>query len=124
MSALQANVSLRDFNTLRLQSEAAWFVSAITVDDVKRCVREARANSLSLIALGGGSNVILGPEIDALVVHMNILGRELVEIAEDQVVVRVGAGEAWHETVLWAHQSGYYGLDNLALLPGSVGAAP
>ena len=69
MSALQANVSLRDFNTLRLQSEAAWFVSATTVDDVKRCVREARANSLSLIALGGGSNVILGPEIDALVVH-------------------------------------------------------
>lgn len=124
MSALQANVSLRDFNTLRLQSEAAWFVSATTVDDVKRCVREARANSLSLIALGGGSNVILGPEIDALVVHMNILGRELVEIAEDQVVVRVGAGEAWHETVLWAHQSGYYGLENLALIPGSVGAAP
>ena len=55
---------------------------------------------------------------------MNILGRELVEIAEDQVVVRVGAGEAWHETVLWAHQSGYYGLENLALIPGSVGAAP
>ena len=124
MSALQANVSLRDLNTLRLQSKAAWFVSATTVDEVQRTVCEARAKGLSLIALGGGSNVILGPEIDALVVHLNILGRELIEDAEDHVVVRVGAGEGWHETVLWAHQKGYYGLENLALIPGSVGAAP
>ena len=124
MSALQANVSLRDLNTLRLQSKAAWFVSATTVDEVQRAVCEARAKGLSPIALGGGSNVILGPEIDALVVHLNILGRELIEDAEDHVVVRVGAGEGWHETVLWAHQKGYYGLENLALIPGSVGAAP
>ncbi len=124
MSALQANVSLRDLNTLRLQSKAAWFVSASNVDEVQSSVREAHTRGLSLIALGGGSNVILGPEIDALVVHMNILGRELIEEVEDQVVVRVGAGEGWHETVLWAHQNGYYGLENLALIPGSVGAAP
>ena len=124
MSALHANVSLRDLNSLRLQSKAAWFVSATTVDDVQSAVGEARARGLSLIPLGGGSNVILGAEIDALVVHMNILGRELIEEAADQVVVRVGAGEGWHETVLWAHQNGYYGLENLALIPGSVGAAP
>ena len=124
MSALQANVSLREHNTLRLQSKAAWFVSATSVDDVQRSVREARAKGVSLIPLGGGSNVILGPEIDALVVHMNILGRDVIEEAEDQVVVRVGAGESWHETVLWAHQNGYYGLENLALIPGSAGAAP
>ena len=124
MSALKANVSLREHNTLRLQSKAAWFLSATSVDDVRRSVCEARAKGISLIPLGGGSNVILGPEIDALVVHMNILGREVIEEAEDQVVVRVGAGESWHETVLWAHQNGYYGLENLALIPGSVGAAP
>ena len=124
MSALHANVSLRDLNTLRLQSKAAWFVSATSVDDVRRSVREAHAKGVSLIPLGGGSNVILGPEIDALVVHMNILGREVIEEAEDEVVVRVGAGESWHETVLWAHQNGFYGLENLALIPGSVGAAP
>ena len=124
MSALQANVSLREHNTLRLQSKAAWFVSATSVDEVQSSVREAHAKGVSLIPLGGGSNVILGPEIDALVVHINILGREVIEEAEDQVVVRVGAGESWHETVLWAHQNGYYGLENLALIPGSVGAAP
>ncbi|REJ69677.1 MAG: FAD-binding protein, partial [Proteobacteria bacterium] len=124
MNALQANVSLRDLNTLRLQSTAAWFVSVTTVDEVQRSVREARAKGLSTIALGGGSNVILGPEIDALVVHMNILGRELMEEAEDQVVVRIGAGEGWHDTVVWAHQNGYFGLENLALIPGNVGAAP
>ena len=124
MSALQANVSLREHNTLRLQSKAAWFVSATSVDEVQSSVREAHAKGVSLIPLGGGSNVILGPEIDALVVHMNILGRDVIEEAEDQIVVRVGAGESWHETVLWAHQNGYYGLENLALIPGSVGAAP
>ena len=119
MSALKANVSLRDLNTLRLQSKAAWFVSAYTVGEVQGTAHEARAKGLSLIALGGGSNVILGPEIHALVVHINILGRELIEDAQDQVVLRVGAGEGWHETVLWAHQNGYYGLENLALIPGS-----
>jgi len=124
MSALHANVSLRDLNTLRLQSKAAWFVSATSVDEVQSSVREARAKGVPLVPLGGGSNVILGPEIAALVVHVNILGREVIEEAEDQVIVRVGAGESWHETVLWAHQNGYYGLENLALIPGSVGAAP
>ena len=124
MSALHTNVSLRDLNTLRLQSKAAWFVSATSVDEVQISVREARAKGVPLVPLGGGSNVILGPEIAALVVHVNILGREVIEEAEDQVVVRVGAGESWHETVLWAHQNGYYGLENLALIPGSVGAAP
>ena len=124
MSALLANVSLRDLNTLRLQSKAAWFVSATSVDEVQSSVREARAKGVPLVPLGGGSNVILGPEIAALVVHVNILGREVIEEAEDQVIVCVGAGESWHETVLWAHQNGYYGLENLALIPGSVGAAP
>ena len=124
MSALHANFSLRDLNTLRLQSKAAWFVSATSVDEVQSSVREARAKGVPLVPLGGGSNVILGPEITALVVHVNILGREVIEEAEDQVIVRIGAGESWHETVLWAHQNGYYGLENLALIPGSVGAAP
>ena len=74
MSALLANVSLRDLNTLRLQSKAAWFVSATSVDEVQSSVREARAKGVPLVPLGGGSNVILGPEIAALVVHVNHFG--------------------------------------------------
>lgn len=124
MSAIQTNVSLCDLNTLRLQSKAAWFVAVTCVDEVQSSVREARVKRLPLIALGGGSNVILGPEIGAVVVHMNILGRVLIEETEGYVVVRLGAGENWHESVLWAHQNGYFGLENLALIPGSVGAAP
>ena len=64
---------LRDLNTLRLQSKAAWFVSATTVDEVQSSVCEARAKGVSLVPLGGGSNVILGPEIAALVVHVIFL---------------------------------------------------
>ena len=124
MSALQADVSLRDLNTLRLQSRAAWFVSATSVAEVKSSVREAQTKGLPLIAIGGGSNVILGPEVAALVVHINLRGRDLMEESDSHVVVRIGAGEGWHESVLWANQNGYYGLENLALIPGSVGAAP
>jgi len=124
MSELRTNVSLRDLNTLRLQSNAACFMSATSVEDVQLSVHEAKERGLSLIALGGGSNVILGPEIEALIVHMNILGRQLLDESDEHVWVRIGAGENWHESVLWAHQNGYYGLENLALIPGSVGAAP
>ena len=124
MSELRTNVSLRDLNTLRLQSNAACFMSATSVEDVQLSVHEARERGFPLIALGGGSNVILGPEIEALIVHMNILGKQLLDESDEHVWVRIGAGENWHESVLWTHQNGYYGLENLALIPGSVGAAP
>lgn len=124
MSELRTNVSLRDLNTLRLQSNAACFMSATSVEDVQLSVQEARERGFPLIALGGGSNVILGPEIEALIVHMNILGKQLLDESEEHVWVRIGAGENWHESVLWTHQNGYHGLENLALIPGSVGAAP
>lgn len=124
MSSLQTNVSLRDFNTLRLQSEAACFTSVTSLEDILASVREAQKRHLPLIPLGEGSNVILGRAIDGLVVHMNIQGREVIEESKDDVVVRIGAGETWHDLVLWAHSMGYYGLENLALIPGSVGAAP
>lgn len=124
MNALQTNVSLRNFNTLRLCSDAGWFAAARSVDEVQECVHEARNRGLPLFTLGGGSNVILGPKLDALIVHMNILGTEILEEAETYAIVRIGAGEVWHEAVLWAHREGYYGLENLALIPGSAGAAP
>ena len=80
--------------------------------------------SLPVRALGSGSNVILKRHLDGLIIHVGLLGRSVVDETADDVVVRIGAGENWHETVLWAHESGYYGLENLALIPGSVGASP
>ncbi len=124
MSTVFANVSLRDLNTLRLESNARWFVSATSVHAVQTSVQTSQERQVPLIALGGGSNVILGPEIGGLVVHMKILGKELLAESSDHAVIRIGAGENWHKTVLWAHEKGYYGLENLALIPGSVGAAP
>ena len=80
--------------------------------------------SLPVRALGSGSNVILKRYLDGLIIHVGLLGRSVVDETADDVVVRIGAGENWHETVLWAHENGYYGLENLALIPGSVGASP
>lgn len=124
MTDLQTNAPLRHLNTLKLESQAALFMSANTREDVQAGVREASARGVPLTVLGGGSNAILRPKVEGLTIHMNILGREVVEEGPDYAVVRFGGGEAWHEAVLWAHSHGYYGLENLALIPGSVGAAP
>lgn len=74
--------------------------------------------------LGGGSNVILAPQISKPVLHMQIQGIELIDETDDQVVIAVGAGHNWHDLVCWAVAQGYAGIENLALIPGTVGAAP
>ena len=124
MSNVREGVPLRDLNTLKLESQATYFLSASSIEEVQLGVIEAKRNHLLITALGGGSNVILRPVIDGLTIRLNIKGREVVEEGTDHIVVRLGAGESWHECVLWAHSKGYYGLENLALIPGSVGAAP
>ena len=124
MSKVREGVPLRELNTLKLESQATYFLSASSVEEVRLGVMEAKKHDLHITALGGGSNVILSPVIEGLTLHLNIKGREVVEEGTDHIVVRLGAGESWHECVLWAHAKGYYGLENLALIPGSVGAAP
>ncbi|UZP74812.1 UDP-N-acetylmuramate dehydrogenase [Candidatus Paraluminiphilus aquimaris] len=124
MSKVREGVPLRELNTLKLESQATYFLSASSIEEVRLGVMEAKKHDLHITALGGGSNVILSPVIEGLTLHLNIKGREVVEEGTDHIVVRLGAGESWHECVLWAHSKGYYGLENLALIPGSVGAAP
>ena len=124
MNDIQINAPLRDFNTLRLESWAAFFASAGTREDVQNIVHTAISRDLPLNVLGGGSNALLRRDIDGLTIHMNILGRQLVDEDVHHAVIRLGAGEVWHDVVLWAHSQGYHGLENLALIPGSVGAAP
>jgi len=76
------------------------------------------------LILGGGSNMLFTKDFEGLVVHNKIKGIELVEENEKTVLIRVGGGEIWHELVLWCIEQGYAGIENLSLIPGSVGAAP
>ena len=74
--------------------------------------------------LGGGSNVVLTGDFPGLILHMAIPGRELASEDADAWYVRAGAGEPWHEFVQWTLAQGWPGLENLSLIPGTVGAAP
>ena len=121
---IQQFVQLRSLNTLRLTSVAEFFVRASSPESVLEALQVAREKSLCVRAIGGGSNVILPPELSGLTLNMALKGRSVVSQSSEDAVVRVYAGEDWHETVVWAHELGLFGLENLALIPGSVGAAP
>ena len=81
-------------------------------------------NLSDLLVLGGGSNILLTKDVDALVLHINIKGIEVVSVYENNVRVRVAAGENWHEFVSWCLDKNYGGVENLSLIPGNVGTAP
>ena len=124
MLRVEANFQLGSLNTLRLECIAERYTLVSTTEELQEAVREARVCSSSINLLGAGSNLILNRYLPGMTIHMGLLGREILEDSADDLVVRLQAGEDWHETVLWTNAEGYFGLENLALIPGSVGAAP
>ncbi|MBL6690699.1 MAG: UDP-N-acetylmuramate dehydrogenase [Pseudomonadales bacterium] len=113
------NVSLKSKTTLQMRSNAAWYGEARSAEDVLEAVMFARERQLPILVLGGGSNLVLSSDIDGLVLANRISGCELTNEK-----VRLGAGENWHEFVSQATRQGIGGFENLALIPGNVGAAP
>ena len=124
MLKVEANFQLGSLNTLQLECIAECYARVSTTGELQEALSEARQRSANINVLGGGSNLLLNRYLPGMTIHMGFKGRELLEESADDVVVRLQAGEEWHETVLWANSEGYFGLENLALIPGSVGAAP
>ena len=121
---IQTQVQLKPFNTLSLDAVASHYCKIQSDDDLTQALDFAKQQQLNILILSGGSNMLLPEQIHALVLHMDIQGIELLD-ADDQVQrLRVGAGQSWHDFVLWTTQQGFYGLQNLALIPGLVGASP
>ena len=110
-------------NSLKLAGRATAFVAPATETEMAEAIHWARAEGLSLQPWGEGSNIVLCGDIDALVLQPANRGKVLLEQTADTVLIKVSAGENWHQLVKWALASGYYGLENLALIPGAVGAA-
>lgn len=124
MIDIQHNVQLQNFNTLHLASVVSHYVQVHSVEDLKQALDYAEQQQLNVMVLSGGSNVLLPPKIDALLVHMHLLGIEQLGETDEYVQLRVAAGQNWHEFVVWTTAHHMYGLQNLALIPGLVGAAP
>lgn len=116
------NASLKPFNTFGIDVNARYFTRFDSVSALKQILKDFQ--NLPLLVLGGGSNVLLTKHFDGLVLKNEITGIELVEENDDFVVLKSGAGEVWHDFVLYCIDRGYAGVENLSLIPGSVGASP
>lgn len=121
---MQQHVDLQAINTFGLPARAHWFCAVDSLATLEAALQFAQAQALPVLVLGGGSNVLLREDFPGLVLHMRLRGVQL--LADDGETVRVQAdcGENWHEFVSTCLAHGWHGLENLALIPGSVGAAP
>ncbi|MEO5789403.1 MAG: UDP-N-acetylmuramate dehydrogenase [Gelidibacter sp.] len=119
---IQENISLKPYNTFGLDARARYFVKVESIQDLKE-VLSLDAHPEKFI-LGGGSNMLLTKDLDCLVIHVALKGIEVVDEKENQVLVKAGAGENWHQFVLWCLEQNFGGIENLSLIPGNVGAAP
>lgn len=121
---LQPQFDLTAFNTLGLRSIAESHVAITAPEQIPQLIRYATEQSLPVLWLGGGSNLVLAEAVPGIVAQVKLPGVELLESTEQRALLRVGAGEVWHPFVRWTLEQGYFGLENLALIPGSVGASP
>jgi UDP-N-acetylmuramate dehydrogenase len=119
---IQSNFSLKKYNTFGIEAKARHFVAVHSVTELETILRE-NLNETKFI-LGGGSNMLLTQDIDALVIHIDLKGKKIVNEDDDFVWIESMAGENWHELVLWTINQNFGGLENMSLIPGNVGTTP
>lgn len=117
-----SNYSLKNYNTFGIDASAKEFVAVHTVDELKQVLQSNKGKNL--FVLGGGSNMLLTKDIDALVIHADLKGTEVIYEEENHVEIKAMAGENWHEFVLYCIGNNYGGLENMSLIPGNVGTTP
>lgn len=116
------NFSLKNYNTFGIEAKAKQFVAVHSVEELQTVLKENPAQKKFI--LGGGSNMLLTKDIDALTIHVDIKGKRITEQTENEVWVEAKAGENWHEFVLWTIGQDFGGLENMSLIPGNVGTTP
>ena len=121
---IERHCSLRLMNSFGLPATAHTMVRIRSDADVRRLLDRPELARAPKLVLGGGSNLVLTRDPQAVVLRVEVKGRRLVETRDDAWIVEFGAGESWHDAVAWTLDQGWPGLENLALIPGTVGAAP
>ena len=124
MNRLKQHVSLKGYNTFGMDVMARWWLDVNEVSDAAEFLSDNRNNQLSLLVLGGGSNLLLVNDFPGIVLKNNILGKKIVKETNIHVWLKIGAGENWHELVKYCLERDWGGIENLSLIPGNVGAAP
>jgi UDP-N-acetylmuramate dehydrogenase len=121
---LQQNVDLFPYNTFGLHAHAKLFTTIPSVEESSALFASDTFRKQNHLILGGGSNILLTKNFDGLVAKVEIEGKDIVDEDDSSVTLRVGAGENWHQFVMYCVDRNYGGIENLSLIPGTVGAAP
>ncbi|MCH4596962.1 UDP-N-acetylmuramate dehydrogenase, partial [Achromobacter xylosoxidans] len=124
MQPIQYQTDLTPYNTFDLKAQAQAFVALKHADELRDIVRLPEFNRDTVLWLGGGSNILLMEDYAGLVVHMENKGIREIERSDGLVYIEAQAGEIWHDFVLHTVGLGLSGLENLSLIPGTVGASP
>lgn len=119
---IQENISLKEYNTFGIAANAKFFVEINSVLQLQKALQLSAYPEKFIIS--GGSNMLLTKDIDALVLHIHMKGISVFEEDNDSVIIKVMAGENWHNLVLWTLDNDYGGIENLSLIPGNTGTAP
>ena len=121
---VERNVSLQPLNSFGIAARAARMVRVRGEDDVRAVLADAELAAQDRFVLGGGSNIVLTGDVKGVVLKVEVAGRRVLGQTARHTIVEAGAGENWHDFVGWTLQQGLPGLENLALIPGTVGASP
>lgn len=124
MLNIQSRVSLKAYNTFGIEATARYWVEINQEEDLQTLLQLADYVNTPKFILGGGSNVLLCQNVDGMVVKINIPGISVTREDDTHVYLTAGAGVSWHELVLYCVSNNYAGIENLSLIPGTVGAAP
>jgi len=118
------NYSLKERNTFGVDAKARYFVEIYSDNDLKEFLLLDEFKSSSKLILGGGSNILFTKDFPGTVIKISIPGIKISKEDEHNVILEAGAGEVWHELVLYCLDKNFGGIENLSLIPGTVGAAP
>ena len=114
--------SLKKYNTFGIAVKAKHFCEINSISDLKTAL--SMDEHPEKFVLSGGSNMLLTSDLDSFVLHINLKGIEVVSEDDNEVIIKVMAGENWHQMVLWSLEQNYGGLENMSLIPGNTGTAP
>ena len=121
---IQENVSLKPYNTFGIEATARFFVEIKSIEELKSILQNPDYQLIDKLFLGGGSNILLTTDYDGLVIKINLKGINKVFENDAHIHVKAGAGEIWHDLVVYCVENQYAGMENLSLIPGTVGASP
>ena len=121
---IEQNVSLKPYNTFGLEATARFFVEIQSTEELKTVLQNPDYQLIDKLFLGGGSNILLTKNYEGLVVKINLKGINKIFEDDAHIHIQAGAGESWHQLVMYCVENQYAGMENLSLIPGTVGAAP